>query len=72
MIKISDRGYGFSKEELQAICSPLTDTAASTTWNNVGISTEKYIVELHGGDFVVESAPEIGTNIFFTLPKLHI
>lgn len=69
-IRISDTGYGISKEALPHIFQRYyqegTDYQASGT--GIGLSLVKNLVELHGGSIRVESIQGEGSEFIFTLP----
>ncbi|MBE0598061.1 MAG: ATP-binding protein [Desulfuromonadales bacterium] len=45
------------------------DTSHSAvTGIGIGMSVVKHIVEAHGGEVAVESTPEVGTSVRFTVP----
>ncbi len=69
-IRISDTGYGISKEAIPHIFQRYyqegTDYQASGT--GIGLSLVKNLVELHRGKIQVESVQGKGSEFIFTLP----
>ena len=71
-IKVIDTGIGISKEQQSLIFEEFTQADASTTrkygGTGLGLTIVKRLVDLQGGEILVESQPNEGTTICFTLP----
>ena len=70
-LAVIDRGIGMSPEQVVRVFDKFyradaTDTAQEGI--GLGMSIVKYIIEGHGGRTWVESAPQQGTSVYFTLP----
>lgn len=72
-VAIWDNGSGIEKESLPFIFDQFYRTDASrnssTGGSGIGLAIVKQIIEDHGGTVWAESEKNIGTSIFFTLPK---
>ncbi len=73
IVTVWDTGIGIPKEELSNLFQPfyrvdngLTRHIAGT---GLGLNYSKKIVELHGGQILVESIPGKGSEFSFTLPQ---
>lgn len=71
-IMIEDTGYGISPKDLPFVFERFYRADASrnraTGGAGLGLAIVKQIVEAHGGETQIESQPDKGTKIFFTLP----
>lgn len=65
-VRISDTGHGIDKEHLDLLFDPFYSTKTEGT--GLGLAIGQTIVENHGGDIVVESAPGAGTTVIINLP----
>jgi signal transduction histidine kinase len=65
-IVIADTGPGMSDEVLGRVFEPLFSTRSFGT--GLGLPTVKQIVEQHGGDIAIGSAPGAGTRVQLRLP----
>ena len=75
MIEITDRGRGIPMEALPHVFDPYfraPGAAATTRGAGIGLAVVKALVDAHGGAIVVESAPESGTRVRFTLPVSRV
>ncbi len=69
---VRDSGPGIEVEDQQRIFEPFQQ--ANTTirrqhgGSGLGLTISKQFVEMHGGKMWLESQPNVGTTIFFTLP----
>ncbi len=68
VIKVSDKGEGISKNNLQRIFEPFFTTKRERKGTGLGLSMSKMIVNNHNGDLVIESKPEKGTAAKIILP----
>ena len=66
VVEVSDTGAGIRPEDREKIFLPFFTTKPSGT--GLGMSIVKKIVDLHGGDISVESAPGRGTRVRIALP----
>jgi signal transduction histidine kinase len=72
---VEDRGPGIPADALPRVFEPLYrapgagETAHGT---GLGLAVVKALVEAHGGEITVTSAPGAGTRVSFTLPTLLI
>ena len=74
LLQVRDTGHGIAPEHQQRIFErfyqiPLA-TAGRSIGQGLGLAIVKMIVELHGGQVMVESAPDQGSTFSFTLPGL--
>jgi signal transduction histidine kinase len=71
-VEVSDRGPGLSAEEVPRVWESFYRGAQASQLPNrgsgLGLSVVKQLVELHGGDVGVQSAPGQGATFWFTLP----
>jgi len=69
--EIKDSGIGMTTEQMEKIFSPFTQAETGTTrkygGTGLGLSIAKNIVELMGGEFFVESTPNVGSKFSFKL-----
>jgi len=65
--EVRDRGPGIPESE-QALLFERQRKGAGSTGFGLGLAIAREIVELHGGDVWVRSAPEEGTSFFFSIP----
>jgi len=66
-ITISDTGCGMSREDISRLFQPFFTTKQKGT--GIGLALAKKILQHHGGDITIESAPGKGTNVIMTLPR---
>ena len=71
-ISVQDTGCGMDTDTLNKIFDPFYTTKEVDKGTGLGLSTVKGIVEQHGGQIMVESAPGHGTKfeLFFPLVEL--
>lgn len=70
-IQVSDSGIGIEEDALLRIFEPFAQektTAQPQIGVGLGLAITKQLVELHQGKIHIESAPNYGTTVFFTLP----
>ncbi len=75
-IKVSDTGIGIAQEDIGRLAKPFeqieTQHAKAQAGSGLGLALTKALVEMHGGEFELESEPGLGTTVSFTLPvKRH-
>ena len=67
---VSDTGPGIAPEFISSIFEPFTQARdGASLGTGLGLSIAKGIVEAHGGEISVESAPGSGSTFRFTLPR---
>jgi signal transduction histidine kinase len=67
-VEVIDNGLGIALEDRDRIFLPFFTTKPSGT--GLGMSIVKKIVDLHGGDIAIESAPDRGTRVRIALPAV--
>jgi signal transduction histidine kinase len=70
-ISVADTGYGISKDNQRNMFQKFyraSDTSEFVQGTGLGLAIAKHIVEAHGGQIWLESAPGQGTVFYFTLP----
>jgi two-component system cell cycle sensor histidine kinase PleC len=71
-ISIQDTGIGISAQDLERLARPFEQVesqhAKTTQGTGLGLALTKSLVEMHGGQLVLTSAPGQGTTAAFTLP----
>ncbi len=67
-VEVVDNGIGISAEDRDRIFLPFFTTKPSGT--GLGLSIVKKIVDLHGGEVVVDSVPGSGTRVRISLPAV--
>lgn len=74
-VRVSDTGQGIAAEQLPRIFDRFyrgdRSRSAPAGRAGLGLAIVKRILELHGSNIAVESAPGAGTTFYFTLP-LHV
>lgn len=73
IISVSDEGIGMSSEQIERIFDKFYRVDASTTavqGVGLGMTIVRDLIESHGSEITVKSAPGQGTTISFTLPFL--
>lgn len=72
LIEIMDKGIGMAPEDIPKALEPFSQLDGSLDRTHegagIGLSLSKTLVEHQGGRFEIESAPNQGTTIRFTLP----
>jgi len=73
IIKISDSGIGISSEDIERLAKPFEQIDSQHSRKHegtgLGLALSKSFVELHGGNFKIESVVNEGTTVTFTLPN---
>lgn len=71
-VKVIDQGIGISEDQQKQLFQPFTQADASITrrfgGTGLGLTISKNLVELMGGRIWIESSPDVGTTIRFTIP----
>ncbi len=71
---VRDNGIGIDKEHHESVFTMFKRLHSKSQYegSGIGLATCKRIVNDHGGEIHVESAPEGGSDFVFTLPKINI
>jgi len=69
-IAFRDTGHGIAKEYLGKIFDPFFTTKKTVKGTGLGLSVSYGIVRKHGGDILVESAPNKGSTFTVELPTV--
>ncbi|MDG5815417.1 ATP-binding protein [Chitinispirillales bacterium ANBcel5] len=71
-ICVKDTGIGIPHDKLHKIFEPFEQTESSDTraheGSGLGLPITKYLIELHGGTITIDSEPQIGTTVSFSIP----
>jgi signal transduction histidine kinase len=71
LFSVADTGIGMSPEDIASLDKFFRadrDLVASQPGTGLGISIVRYLVELHGGELLIESELDRGSTFSFTLP----
>lgn len=70
-IRITDQGIGMTPDQLRRVSERFyrADNSGKIPGTGLGMSIVKEIIELHGGDMVLESQPDIGTTVTLWMPS---
>ena len=72
-VKVRDSGIGIAKELLESVFEAFHQGDAKLArqygGTGLGLSVCRRLLEMHGGRIWLESIPNIGTTVFFHLPK---
>ena len=66
-LSVSDTGIGMSEEIRSKLFRPFFTTKEDG--NGLGLATSRKVIEAHGGDILVESAPGEGATFIIYIPK---
>ncbi len=70
LISVSDTGCGIAAEELSTLFEPYRTIARNGhSGSGLGLFIARGIVERHGGRIWIDSRENVGTTVFFTLPR---
>lgn len=73
IVKISDTGIGIAQEDIDRLAKPFEQIDSQHSRKHegtgLGLALSKSFVELHGGNFRIESVLGQGTSVIFTLPN---
>ncbi len=76
IVKISDTGIGIAQEDIERLANPFeqidSDHSRQHEGTGLGLALSKSMVELHGGNFKIESTLGQGTSVIFTLPNTPV
>ena len=70
-IVFADTGIGISPEDLPKIKQKFFKGASSRPGSGIGLAIVTDIVNLHGGEFEIDSVPEKGTTVMLTFPIMQ-
>jgi signal transduction histidine kinase len=70
-LRVIDQGMGIPKEDLSNIGQKFfrARNTLAVAGTGIGIYLTKHFIELHGGEFHIESELNVGTSVTITLPK---
>jgi signal transduction histidine kinase/CheY-like chemotaxis protein/Flp pilus assembly protein TadD len=72
LFKIEDTGIGISKEFHEKIFEPFIQLDSGSTrsfeGSGIGLSLSKSYINMLGGKIWIDSQPDIGTTVYFTIP----
>lgn len=70
-VQVRDEGIGMNAEQLSRVCERFyrADASGKIPGTGLGMSIVKEIVELHGGEVELSSAPGAGTAVTLWLPQ---
>jgi signal transduction histidine kinase len=76
LVSVKDNGIGMSADQIPTALEPFRqiDSKMSRKYEGTGLGLPltKHLVELHGGTLNVESAPNTGTTVTFTIPHERV
>ena len=76
IVQVSDTGIGIAPDDLARLAQPFeqveNENTRSVEGTGLGLALSKSMVELHGGNFKIESVVGEGTSVIFTLPNKPI
>lgn len=76
IIKVTDSGIGISQENIEKLAKPFKQVINHSTKHKegtgLGLGLSKSLIELHGGNFKIESQLGQGTTVIFSLPNTPI
>ncbi|RZJ98054.1 MAG: PAS domain-containing protein [Brevundimonas sp.] len=71
-VAVTDTGIGIAPEDLARLARPFEQVegqhSKTTQGTGLGLALTKSLIELHGGELVMQSAPGEGTTVSFDLP----
>ena len=76
IVKVIDTGIGIAAQDLERLAKPFeqieSDNSRKHEGTGLGLALSKSLIELHGGNFKLESEVGVGTTVIFTLPTAPI
>jgi len=73
IVRVSDTGIGISQDDIERLAQPFEQIDSQHSRQHegtgLGLALSKSLVELHGGNFSIESVVGQGTTVIFTLPN---
>ena len=70
VISVCDNGCGIPADKLPRVFDPFFTTKSAKKGTGLGLFIARQVVEDHGGDIRIESAPAAGTTVKVTLPRV--
>ncbi len=75
-LRVSDTGIGMSPDEMAVALIPFgqveSSIARESKGTGLGLPIAKALMQLHGGDLFLDSAPGRGTSVTITLPAARV
>ena len=75
-VSVEDHGIGMAPEEVPLALTPFRQINSGLQrryeGTGLGLPIAKQLVELHGGELVIESAPGVGTTVSFLLAESRV
>ncbi len=73
-ITITDKGIGINEEDLKKICTKFfrANNAVGISGTGIGLYLVKKLVELHNGEFTIESKEQHGTTFYTKYPLIKL
>lgn len=72
-IAVTDTGIGIAPADLSRLAQPFEQVegqhSKTTQGTGLGLALTKSLIELHGGQMLMESEPGVGTVVSFDIPK---
>ncbi|MDX2289265.1 MAG: ATP-binding protein [Hyphomicrobiaceae bacterium] len=71
IVQIEDRGTGIPREEQERVFDRFESSSRGSKHRGagLGLAISKSLVDLHGGDIVLDSEPGVGTRVTIRLPE---
>jgi two-component system cell cycle sensor histidine kinase PleC len=71
-IAVTDTGIGIAADDLNRLAQPFEQVegqhSKTTQGTGLGLALTKSLIELHGGQMLIESEPGVGTTVSFDIP----
>lgn len=71
-LSVSDQGPGMRPRDIARLTSPRSADGRIELGGGLGLSIVRRVVERHGGEVSVRSAPDRGTTVTVTLPTVSV
>jgi signal transduction histidine kinase len=75
-VSVEDHGIGMAPEEVPLALTPFRQINSGLQrryeGTGLGLPIAKQLVELHGGELIIESAPGVGTTVSFVLHQSRV
>ncbi|AEM86793.1 sensor histidine kinase [Streptomyces violaceusniger] len=71
-LSVSDQGPGMSPHDIARLTAPRSADGRIELGGGLGLSIVRRVVERHGGEVSVRSAPDRGTTVTVTLPTVSV
>ncbi|MBL4790855.1 MAG: HAMP domain-containing histidine kinase [Kordiimonadaceae bacterium] len=70
---VKDTGCGMTAAEIAHVVNPFSQVAGTLTRSHegagLGLTLVKNFIELHGGEMLIESQPQVGTSVCLKFPR---